>query len=67
MQRLKISLKAARVNADLTQEEAASQLGVTRQTVINWESGKSVPTQCTLKVMSNVYDVPLEMLEVRKE
>ena len=37
----KISLAAARVNANLTQEEMASKLEVTRQTYQAWESGKA--------------------------
>lgn len=36
----KISLKAARVASDMTQEKLAEKMGVTRQTVTNWELGK---------------------------
>lgn len=36
----KITLTAARVNAGLTQEELAEKLGVSRQSVILWETGK---------------------------
>lgn len=36
----KITLAAARVNANLTQEQLADRMGVSRQTVIDWESGK---------------------------
>ena len=35
-----ITLEAARVNAKLTQVELAEKMGVSRQTVIDWESGK---------------------------
>lgn len=35
-----ISLAAARVNADLTQQELAEKLGVTRKSIQNWELGK---------------------------
>lgn len=35
-----ITLEAARVNAKLTQVELADKMGVSRQTVIDWESGK---------------------------
>lgn len=37
----KIPMNAARVAAGLTQEELAQKMGVSRQSVINWESGKS--------------------------
>ena len=37
----KITLEAARVNAQMTQAELAEKMGVSRATVINWENGKS--------------------------
>lgn len=36
----KITMEAARVNAGLTQAELAEKMGVSRATVIDWESGK---------------------------
>ena len=36
----KISLRAARVNAGLSQEEMAKRLGVTREAVASWETGR---------------------------
>lgn len=36
----KVSLAGARVSAGLTQEQLAEKMGVSRQTVIDWESGK---------------------------
>ena len=38
-----ISLKAARVNADMTQIELAKELGVSKVTIWMWETGKSEP------------------------
>ena len=40
-QMAKITLAAARVNAGYTQEALAEKMGVSRQAIINWESGKS--------------------------
>jgi len=37
------ALKNARVRADLSQEELAGMLGITRNTVINWESNRNKP------------------------
>ena len=36
----KIPMKAARVAAGFTQDELADKMGVSRQTVIDWESGE---------------------------
>lgn len=36
----KISMKAARVAANMTQEQLAEKLGVSRQLVFEWENGK---------------------------
>ena len=36
---MKISLKAARVNANLTQEEVAKHLRKNKQRIVNWEHG----------------------------
>lgn len=37
---MKLTLKAARVNAGLTQTEFAEALGVSKMTVFEWENGK---------------------------
>ena len=41
MSEFKISLRAARINAELTQEQAAKLMGRNKQTIVNWESGKT--------------------------
>lgn len=43
MDTLRISLAAARVNANMTQEKVAKALGLSTQTIINWENGKTQP------------------------
>lgn len=40
----KLTMTDARIDAGLTQQEVADRLGVSRQTVINWEQGKVAPT-----------------------
>lgn len=39
-----ISIKAARVDKGLTQQEMAVALGVTKKTVGSWEKGETKPT-----------------------
>ena len=38
---MQISLRSARVNANLSQEELAKKLGVHRNTIVNWEKDPS--------------------------
>lgn len=46
----------------LTQEEFGMLFHVTRQTVSNWENGKSYPDLQILVSMSNQFDVSLDVL-----
>ena len=39
----KISMRAARVDRNITQAELAKECKVTKKTVASWESGKSMP------------------------
>lgn len=53
----KFSLKALRVNNNLTQSEAAEKLGIARETVCNWEIGKSFPNVKQIKMLEELYGV----------
>ena len=53
----KMTLKAARVNAGLSQIEAANKIGVTRETLGNWERGKSYPNALNIKQLEVIYSV----------
>lgn len=55
----KLSLKAARVNTGLTQEEAAQAINVTGKTLINWEKGVTHPTVDKLLRLCSPYDVQI--------
>jgi len=55
-------IKAARAAANITQEQAAEQLGVTRQTVSNWENGKTYPDIISVIKMSDLYSISLDRL-----
>lgn len=47
---------------DLTQEEFAEKFNVTRQTISNWENGKSYPDLETLMIMSEDFNVSLDTM-----
>lgn len=59
-----ISMKAARINAGLTQLELAKIIGVTRNTVANWETGKTEPSVVQLRKLSELSGVPLDFIRV---
>lgn len=52
-----ITLKAARVNAGLTQLAAADKLNVSVATLKNWESGKTFPKQPHIEALCKLYGV----------
>lgn len=52
-----ITLKAARTNKNLTQEEAGRDIGVSKYTIGNWEKGKSFPNANQIRRIEQVYDV----------
>lgn len=55
-------LKNARHEKGLTQEHAAELLGVSRQTISNWENNKSYPDIISVIKMSGFYSVSLDHL-----
>lgn len=54
---MKISLKAARINAKITQKEAADKIGVTVDTIGNWERGKSFPNALQIQRIEEIYGI----------
>lgn len=55
-------LKSARQGAGLTQEQAAERLGVSRQTVSNWENERSYPDVVSVIRLSDLYSISLDEL-----
>ena len=59
---LKISLKAARVNAGFAQKEAASRIGVSPKTLGNWENGITFPPVDKIPIICELYGVSYDSL-----
>ncbi|MBQ7587115.1 MAG: helix-turn-helix transcriptional regulator [Lachnospiraceae bacterium] len=57
---LRISLSAARVNAGMTQDDVARTMHISKQTVVNWEKGKVIPTFAVLTTLSGIYNIPID-------
>jgi len=60
----RISLKAARVNANMEQREWAENIGVSVATVINWEKGNTEPTLSQLRKISELSGIPMDFIFV---
>ena len=52
-----MTLKAARVNSGMNQQEAAEKIGVSRTTLQSWESYRSFPTVIQLPAIEAAYNV----------
>ena len=55
-------LKDARKQSNLTQEDVAEKLRVSRQTISNWENEKSYPDIISIIELSNLYSISLDSL-----
>lgn len=64
---IKISLAAARVNAEMTQEQVANELHVSKASVVNWENGKASPSFATLQSLSAIYRMPIDNIFLPNE
>ena len=60
--KLQISLAAARVNANLTQEDVARAMQVSKNTIINWEKGKSEPSISQSRELERIYKIPMDYI-----
>lgn len=56
------SVRMARVARNLTQEDLAKAVGVSRQTIHAIEKGKYVPSAVLALKIARVFDVPVEAL-----
>jgi transcriptional regulator with XRE-family HTH domain len=59
---VKISIRAARVNAGYSQKEAADRLGVSNKTLGNWENGITFPPADKIPLICALYGVSYDNL-----
>lgn len=53
-----VTLRAARVNAGLTQQQVLENTGFARSTLTRWENGVSIPKAKDLEVLCKLYGIP---------
>ena len=59
---MKITLKAARVNAGFKQSEVAEMIGVSKGTIISYEKYRTIPDIETAKKLANIYGLSVNDL-----
>lgn len=58
-----ISMKAARVNANLTQTEAAEKLGISKNTLMNYEMRRTKPSVEMAEKIAALYGLAVYNIE----
>ncbi len=58
----RITLRALRVNKDWSLEEASIKIGVSKDTLSNWERGETYPTIPQLERILDVYSIKYESI-----
>lgn len=64
---MKNRLKVARAELDLTQDELAKRIGVSRQSINAIESGRYVPSTLLALKMAQVFGKPVEEIFLLEE
>lgn len=63
---MKISIRAARVNAGLTQEDVVKSTGWARSTLIRWEQYKTKPSQNKREILCSLYGISADEIAWEK-
>ena len=59
-----ISLRAARVNAEMTLQEASSAAGINEKTLRSWESGKTAIPAHMFSKLCDIYYIDSELVKI---
>lgn len=66
MEKIQVSLAAARVNAGLTQQDVANKMNISKQTIVNWENGRVIPKLAQFEMLSRLYNMPKDNIFLPK-
>lgn len=64
---MQITMKAARVNAGLTQQEVAGIMKVSNATIVNWETGKIDPKPAQLAMFCQICECSTDDIILPKQ
>jgi len=62
MEKIQISLKAARVNANLTVLEASKAVGIGKDTLLKWEKNSGMVNPIWQDKISEAYKFPIDLI-----
>lgn len=57
-----LSIRYLRESAGLTQGELAQKLGVSRITILRWETGENEPRSRHIRDLARILDVPVPLI-----
>jgi transcriptional regulator with XRE-family HTH domain len=63
---VKFNLDAARVNAGLSQKEAADSLGISNKTLCSWENYLTFPGADMIPKICELYGIPYDQINFAK-
>lgn len=61
-----MSLRSARVNANLTQQDVKEKTGIARSTLTRWERNQTTPSEKNKEVLCKLYDTSPEKISWQK-
>lgn len=61
---MKVSIKAARVNAELTQSDAAKRANIDKKTLCSYEKGKRLPKVDVLHRLCQIYGCTMDDIKI---
>ena len=59
---MKTNIEVARIASNLTQQELANKVGVSKQAVCEWERHQRIPRIQTLRKLSRLFHKPIDYL-----
>ncbi len=62
MEKTKSKIRELRVSKNLTQQQLADELHVTKQAISKWEKGKSIPDITSIELLSSFFGVSVDYL-----
>lgn len=64
MEYFRISLKAARVNANLTAKQVGESIGKTEKTILNWENGQTPISVNQFYKLCDLYNIKPDYIQI---